>query len=197
MPAAPRRRADAERSIAAILDAAIAVLGDRPDASMTDIATAAGVARQTVYAHYESRAALLSAVAARALERTLAAFEAAALDTGAPEQALARLTDAWWQTIGAHVRVVHALRSDSGSPAELHQFHEPILERVERLVARGQHAGSFDADLPANWLASAFLGLMHTTADEVATQRLDAEDAARALRRSVPRLFGVDAPRDR
>ena len=45
-------RADAERSIAAILDAAVQVLADRPEAGMGEIAKAAGVARQTVYAHF-------------------------------------------------------------------------------------------------------------------------------------------------
>jgi AcrR family transcriptional regulator len=40
---------DAERSISAILDAASRVLGERPDASVEDIAKAAGISRQTVY----------------------------------------------------------------------------------------------------------------------------------------------------
>jgi AcrR family transcriptional regulator len=64
---AERRRADAERNIAAILDAAVELLGERPDSSMAEIAAAAGVARQTVYAHYDSREALLAAVAERAM----------------------------------------------------------------------------------------------------------------------------------
>ena len=86
MPAGPSRRADAQRSIAAILDAAIDLLAERPDASMADVAAAAGVARQTAYARYESRAALLSAVAGRALEQTLAALDAAAPEDGPPRR---------------------------------------------------------------------------------------------------------------
>ncbi|MGH3112703.1 MAG: TetR/AcrR family transcriptional regulator, partial [Gaiellaceae bacterium] len=77
-----RRRADAERSIAAILDAAIEVLSERPAASVEEIAGAAGVARQTVYAHYPSREALLQAVVDRALAETVAAIDAAEPDEG-------------------------------------------------------------------------------------------------------------------
>ena len=41
-----RRRADAERSIARILDAAVDALGRDPDASMAQIASRAGVVRR-------------------------------------------------------------------------------------------------------------------------------------------------------
>ncbi len=74
---------------------------------------------------------------------------------------------------------------------EVHAFHAPILGRVEGLITRGQRAGDFDPELPVAWVAAAFLGLMHTTADAVAAGRLESEPAGRALRRSVPRLFGV------
>jgi AcrR family transcriptional regulator len=190
-PKGPRRRADAERSIAAILDAAVDVLGERADASMAEIAAAAGVARQTVYAHYQSREALLTAVAERALERTVEAIDAAAPEAGPPVQALDRLVRAWWETVERHARVLEALAAAFSDVEEIHEFHSPILERVERLVRRGQRGGDFDRRLPAAWTAAAFLGLMHTAADEVAAGRMGAEEAGHALERSVPRVFGV------
>ncbi len=56
------RREDARRSIELIMDAARSILGKRPDASMEELAVAAGVTRQTVYAHFSSRDALIAAV---------------------------------------------------------------------------------------------------------------------------------------
>src|ERR1044072_8657319 len=99
MPTRERRRADAERSVAAILHAAVQLLAERPEASMSDIAAAAGVVRQTVYAHYDSRAGLFAAAAARAPEHPRAATDPATPDEGSPERALERLIDAWWQSV--------------------------------------------------------------------------------------------------
>ncbi|PZG15983.1 TetR/AcrR family transcriptional regulator [Nonomuraea aridisoli] len=52
------RRADAERNIAAILDAATRLISADPTVSVADIAKAAGVGRVTLYGHFPSRKAL-------------------------------------------------------------------------------------------------------------------------------------------
>jgi len=179
-----KRRADAERSIAAILDAAEDVLAERPDAGLGEIAKAAGVVRQTVYAHFPSRDELLGAVAARALAQTLAAIDAAEPDHGPPAEAFDRLVAAWWTSVARHARVLEALASVAPSRDALHGFHAPVLARVEALIRRGD----FDPEVPAAWLAAGFLGLMHTAADEVAAGRLDEASAGRALSRSIPKL---------
>ena len=70
---ADRRRADAERNEAAILDAAVELLGREPTASMAAVADAAGVTRQTVYAHFPSRGLLLRVAVARATDDALVA----------------------------------------------------------------------------------------------------------------------------
>ena len=188
---ARRRRADAERSIAAIVDAAIEVLSERPAASMEEIAAAAGLARQTIYAHYPSREALLRAVVDRALAQTVAAIDAAEPDEGTPVDALDRLVSASWQTLERYPLLMD-LRAPL-TPAEEHALHGPILERLERLIRRGQRAGDFDRRLTPAWLLAAFLGLAHAAAQEVAAGRLSAEDASRTLRESVRRVFGADA----
>jgi AcrR family transcriptional regulator len=184
-----RRRADAQRSIASILDAAVELLGERPDASMAELAAAAGVTRQTVYAHFESREALLAAVAERALGQAVAAIDAAEPQRGTAPEALERLTSAWWATVAQHARVLQALAGGVPDAAATHDFHGPILERLIDLARRGQRANEFDRDVSPEWLAAAFLGLMHTAADEVAAGRLDERTAGRALERTIRRAF--------
>ena len=62
-------RADARRNIAAILDAAEDCLVRNPEATVAEIAKAAGVGRVTLYGHFPTRADLVEAVFRRVTER--------------------------------------------------------------------------------------------------------------------------------
>lgn len=85
-------RADAARSVRAILEAAERVLTDDPNASMEQIAEAAGVVRTTVHRRFHSRQALIEALAASARRQLMDAVEDAHLDTAPPLVALHRVT---------------------------------------------------------------------------------------------------------
>jgi AcrR family transcriptional regulator len=185
------RRADAERSIAAILDAAVDLLGVRPEASMEEIAAAAGLSRQTVYAHFSSREALLDAASRRAMAEAVTAIEAAEPERGPPAEALERLVAVSWQTVARHAGVIESMHTLRGAQ-EQHAFHAPIRAPLERLIRRGKRAGVFDRRQPTPWLLAAFISLSHAAAAEVSGGRMDPEDAGRALVRSVLRVFGVD-----
>jgi AcrR family transcriptional regulator len=187
---ARRRRADAERSAAVVLDAAVEILGQHPDASVEAIAAAAGVSRQTVYAHFPSRQLLLEAVIGRITEEVLAAIDASGLDVGTPTSALLRWLDATWQLIDRYPLLLHPSIAVVESE-ESRSRHLPIIDRLEALIRRGRRTGEFDRRLPADWLLTATMALGHAAGDEVGAGRMTSDQARRALRASVLRLFGV------
>jgi AcrR family transcriptional regulator len=188
-----RRRADAERSVAAILAAACQVLNDRPEASMDDIATAAGVSRQTIYAHFRSRDALIGSLLERVTERVVDAIRAADLDTGPATGALIRFIELAWRAFEGNPFMLH-LATPSASPEQERDRHQPILAPLEHLVTRGQRTGEFDPAVPVSWLLAAIIGLGHAAGEEVRAGRLTPDQAIEALRRSIPRMLATGQP---
>jgi TetR/AcrR family transcriptional regulator, mexCD-oprJ operon repressor len=192
---AERRRADAERSIAAIIDAGLACFAADPDVSMTAIARAAGVGRVTLYTHFPSREALLEAVLAHALAQANASLDDEPLDQGSARDALAELIRSSWQLLDHHRRLMAAALHLLG-PAPLRQHHDLAMARVERLITRGQDEGTFRTDLPRGWLVATFYSLLHTAAEEVNAGRLAPATAADTLEATLLAAFAAQADRE-
>jgi AcrR family transcriptional regulator len=191
---ARRRRSDARRSIDAILNAARTLLAERPDASMEEVANAAGVTRQTVYAHFASREALIAALIEAAGIETVDAVDTARLDTVAPVAALRRYLDISWQLIRRYPYLLTPAlaRNPPGNEAA----HLTGTAQLERLVQRGQRTGDFDPALPAGWLAVAIIGLGITAADQSAAGHLTADEAYTVFSESALRLCGAASETD-
>jgi AcrR family transcriptional regulator len=183
-----RQRSDARQSIAAVLDAAIRTLAGQPDASMDEIARAAGVSRQTVYSHFPSRDALIDAVIERGTAEFTGLLDGVDLDQAPPVQALSRLLDTGWQIAARYPFLWLQPAVDSGKDADR---HAPVLDRMLDIVRRGQAAGDFDDTVPAHWLLSACLALGRATEDEVKAGRMTIEQATRAVHQGVLRLLGT------
>ncbi len=187
-----KRRADAERSIAAIVDAAVKCLGRRPDGSMAEVAAAAGVGRVTLYAHFPSREALLGAAVDRAVTQVMATLDAARIDEGPAPEALGRMIRAGWSTLdwfwGLH------LAAHGQSPTWVREHSAQFLARIERLIDRGQAEGSFRTDLPREWLVAAFHNLVHAAGQEVNDGRLDPAIAAEVLEATLIAILARPRP---
>ena len=183
-----RQRSDARQSAAAVLDAAIQVLAARPDASMDEIARAAGVSRQTVYAHFPSRDAMIDAVTGQASAEFTGLLDGLDLDQAPPAQALTRLLDAGWRVAA---RYPFLWLQPAVDPAKDAERHAPVMDRMLDIVRRGQASGDFDASVPAHWLLSASLALGRATEDEVKAGRMTIEQATHAMRHSLLRLLGT------
>jgi len=170
-PTPKRRRADADRSVAAILDAALEALASDPDSSMSEIARRAGVVRATIYVHFPTRETLLDAVMEYAVGQVAEATREAEPERGEPVEALARVLRATWRQL-AQFHGLLALNTARLSAEELHRRHLPVLDQLEPLIERGQKQGAFRSDLPVSWLLGVTRSIVHTASHEIRAGRL-------------------------
>lgn len=186
-PRRRRRRSDAEQNRSAILQAATEALNAQPGASMEDIAAAAGVSRQTIYAHFPSRELLLNSVVARATEEVSAVFAEAGLADLPPAEALARLLERGWAVAARYPFLWHL---PPVSAADDRDRHGPVVERLQEIIRSGQERGDFDDSQPADWLLAAGLALGRAAEEQVKAGRMTVEQATAAVHSGFLRLLG-------
>src|SRR5204862_6853793 len=117
-------------------------------ASMNDVAEAAGVARATVYRYFPNREALLDELAANAINDVDVRLASARVDEVAPDEGISRAVRAVVE--GGDLFVLLA-RERSGSGAE--QYARTPTEPMRRLFERGQVGGDVRGAIPAAWIA--------------------------------------------
>ncbi|MET8361299.1 TetR/AcrR family transcriptional regulator [Micromonospora sp. NPDC005171] len=177
------RRADARQNVQKILDAAIACLSRNADASVSEIAQAAGVGRVTLYGHFPTRDALIEAALVRVIsegEAVLASLDLA----GDPRRALRVLIESSWLLIARASAVLVAAQT-ALPPGRIHQLHAEPAQRVDELIRRGQTEGAFRDDLPATWLTSVLHHLLKGAALDVTNGLLEQADAPRLISETV------------
>jgi len=175
-----RKRADAERNIASILDAALEALASDPDTSMAEIARRAGVVRATIYMHFPTREALLDAVQEHATTQVADAIREAEPDRGEPEEALERVIRATWKQLSQFHGIL-ALNISRLSAKELRRRHLPMTTQFIPLLERGQADGVFRSDVSAEWLIAVVRAIVHVASTELQAGRISQAEVERTM----------------
>lgn len=187
--AEPRaRRRDAAENHAAILAAARVVLARDPDASLDEVATAAGLSRRSFYGHFASRDALRSEIArAGALRISDAIADIVGSDS---RVVIALIAARLWREVGDVLlltqRTVHGPRLD-----ELAEPLTPVRSLLLRTVERGIGSGDLRQDMPAPTLARLIEASAIAVLDEAATTSLSPNEGRLLVMRSVLATAGL------
>lgn len=187
-----RRTGRAEANRRHILAVATRELIRDPDASMDDIARAAGVVRRTVYGHFPSREALIEGIADEAAREVTDALSRATAGVTSPVEALVAATTATW-TIGDRYRLLISLAQRNLTGGGIRDHLRPAREHVTGLLEEGARRGAFAAHLPPSVLAHALESLILGLLQAVNDGLWQSADPAREVVRTCLIAAGVPA----
>jgi len=173
-----------------ILDVALEVLGQNPNAGMGDIASAAGVVRRTVYGHFPTRTDLVRTLAQRAVDEMVAVLTEVNAADGAVEAVWVDFIARVWP-LARRYRVLLALRRGEYGE-EIHTLLGPVDQILADLVQRGQDTEVFGRHLPADVLSQVAYAAVFSIADN---HRSDGTLDARAATITSLLILGVPEPR--
>jgi AcrR family transcriptional regulator len=172
-----KRRADAERNLGRIIEAATTLLAVNPGASMAEIAEASGLVRATLYRHFPTRDDLLREMYSAALDDALQAILSVDPERGKATEAIARVVDALL-VVGDRYRILSEERPRS---PELQEQEQSVGAPLIALVERGQSGGELRNDLPLRWLVAALGSLINEALRAVGREDIDRTEAGRLV----------------
>lgn len=162
-----------------ILDAAATVLPTNSAASMAEIAAVADVARTTVHRHFPTRQALLSALAARAIDVISATVDSCELDDGPVPHVLRRLTEALVPQ--SHQFRFLEVGPDVWQVGDLEKRWFRLADRLEGLVERGKRQGELREDIPTAWFVDLISSALWCAGESIDDGRVARADAPRLI----------------
>lgn len=185
-----------QKSRAAIIDASIQLLLSNPDASMSEIALAAGVGRATLYRHYETRSELLNELVMLCLEETDLALQPIKEQGLRGLEAIVRSID----LIAPLTDRFRFLMNASGLTTldrRVTRRYQQQLDELVGYVEEAKQTGDIAQTLPTAWVVASYDALLNAAWMLVQQGTLSSCDATEAFKASfVSSLQDRRAPRN-
>ena len=151
MSATPKRRADVERNERALLDAAATVFATSGvDATVREVAAAAGVGMGTLYRHFPTRADLVVAVYRHQIDACADAGPALLASASSPFAALLDWIHLFVDFLGTKHGLASVMQGDPTGFSALHTlFLDRLMPVLSDLLTAARAEGEVVADISA------------------------------------------------
>jgi AcrR family transcriptional regulator len=137
-----------------IIGATLALINERGlgGVTMSGIAKAAGVARQTLYNHYSDIDSIVATAISRHNHDSIELLESALAVADSPEDKLAQLVR---HVVSVGAQAGHSLdiqySLSAGTRASLSEYGQLLNNHVRRILTEGIESGTFRSDLVLDW----------------------------------------------
>jgi AcrR family transcriptional regulator len=194
-PAEATLRSDARRNRRTVLDAAVALLAERPQATMQEVADASGLGRTTVYRHFPKRQDLIDALYEEVLSDAATTVQEAVAQADNARELLCDLGPRVI-AIGARYRFLDAhpeLRERTLNATGQERGADPL----HTYLSAAQERGELRRDLPVSWMLTTLRGLGVVAMIEVTAGRITVEEAGRHVGETCASAFTPDEENER
>lgn len=186
-------RADVRRNREAVLEAAVALLSERPDASMREIAEASGLGRTTVYRHFPTRGDLVMGLWARVVRDARAITDGLLQARMEPAELFRELAMRTVIDIAHRYRfmdVHREMREQALAEVEAPDADDPMLAYLEQ----AQRDGKLRGDLPIPLLFVMLRGIITLGIDYMVDGHAEPEEAGRYVGETLVAALCVEEP---
>ena len=170
----------------AILDAAIDTFARNPGASLSKVASRAGVGRASLHRHFPSRGDLIAAASQQCMDEIDAATARALAGASSARDRLSRMLEA---VVPLGDRY-HFLVAETADDESVRKRYEEELDWLAHLVDDLKTEGVIASDVPRSWAVVNIDAQVWLAWSEVAAGRLAPAHAARLALRTL--LEGLD-----
>ncbi|HET6508420.1 MAG TPA: helix-turn-helix domain-containing protein [Baekduia sp.] len=187
-----RLRSDARRNRRTVLDAAVALLAKRPQATMQEVADASGLGRTTVYRHFPRRQDLIDALYDQVLTESAQTVHDAIEAAGNARELLCDLgariiaIGDRYRFLDAHPELRERTLAGAGDDRE-------GADPLQDYLAAAQGRGEIRRDVPVSWMLTSLRGLAVVAMFEVNAGRMDVEEAAKHVGETCATAFATTA----
>jgi len=172
-----------QKSRSAIVAASITLLLHNPEASMSEIALAAGVGRATLYRHFETREDLVRELALLCFDETdevLRPIKTAGLKGLAAIVASIEVI----VPLADRFRFLMSLASAASTDHQVNQTYQRQLNELISYVEAAKQAGEISKSLPTEWVVASYDAMLNAAWSLIQHKTLTSDKATEAFKAS-------------